>query len=105
MVTAFAFEPPLSELERSIKTYRPRATLSERVAQRRSRMRPFVDHARAKYPDTSPSWIATILRRDNEFNLLFRESRRTIEADVGAIMNPAETGDDEFEDEEFEDEE
>jgi len=68
-------------------------------------MRPFVDHARAKYPDTSPSWIATILRRDNEFNLLFRESRRTIEADVGAIMNPAETGDDEFEDEEFEDEE
>ncbi len=68
-----------------------RSIRTGKAAERRSKMRPFVEDVRRKSPDASAASLATVLRRKPEFKALFGgTTRRTIETDVRAIMNPKE---------------
>jgi hypothetical protein len=100
-VGMFTWDSPLSELERSIKMEHSRSTLLERVAERRSRMRPFIVEIIKLRDDIGPHLGHKVLVKemyrqlmaDESFRATFQGTERQIKKDLHAILIPADEED------------
>jgi hypothetical protein len=84
-------EAPINHLRANHRMWRARLTNAQRVEERRERLRPLVAQVQSNFPSASPAKIAARLRKRKDFKAQFGASRRTIEADVAALVYPLET--------------
>jgi hypothetical protein len=82
-------ERALAQRERALtQREQARRGRSAQIDARRERLTPLVRDAQRKHPDKAEdaAGLATLLRRAPSFKARFKESRRTIEDDVRAIV-------------------
>jgi hypothetical protein len=76
----------LVEARVEAQTSRARRAKSRKVDQRRECMRPFVEETASRFKSEGPAKIAARLLKRKDFKARFGASRRTIEADVAALV-------------------
>jgi hypothetical protein len=74
-----------------VRMWRARWTNTQRVEQRRERLRPLVEEMKSKFPSANPAKIAGQLLKRKGFKAQFGVARRTLDTDVAALLSPSET--------------